>query len=81
MLTILEDKTPQLVGEIYRYTRIGNLTRQTDAKGQRLCFAYGALDRLTGKHYNGTSNTCPATPTTITYSYDRAPSARAIAPA
>src|SRR5262249_49963798 len=54
----------------YLYDANGNLTRQTDANDQRICLFYDALPRLTGKHDNGTSNTCPANPTTITYSYD-----------
>src|SRR6185295_14981370 len=55
----------------YTYDANGNLTRQRDAKGQRVCFFYDALDRLTGKQYNGTSDSCPATPTMITYTYDQ----------
>lgn len=35
----------------YVYDANGNLIRQTDAKGQRSCFYYDALDRVTGKHH------------------------------
>lgn len=33
----------------YTYDALGNLTRQTDAKGQRICLYYDSLNRLTGK--------------------------------
>ena len=49
----------------------GNLTRQTDARGQRICFYYDALDRLTGKHYR-TDDACPASPPiAVAYYYDQ----------
>ncbi|GAB4215086.1 MAG: carbohydrate-binding domain-containing protein [Roseiflexaceae bacterium] len=54
----------------YTHDVNGNLVRQQDARGQRICFGYDALNRLTGKHFNGTSDTCPATPTSVTYGYD-----------
>jgi RHS repeat-associated protein len=62
---------PDMSSWSYSYDANGNLARQTDARGQRLCFAYDALDRLIGKHYNGSSDSCPASPTTITYTYDQ----------
>ena len=35
----------------YAYDALGNLTRQTDARGQRICLYYDPLNRLAGKHY------------------------------
>jgi len=60
----------------YAYDVNGNLTRQTDARGQRICFFYDTIDRLTGKHYNGTSDTCPTSTASgdIIYAYDEAAS-------
>jgi YD repeat-containing protein len=53
----------------YLYDPAGNLTRQTDARGQGVCFYYDPLDRLTGKHY--TTAPCPANPTlNASYGYD-----------
>jgi YD repeat-containing protein len=52
----------------------GNLTRQTDARGQRICFYYDNLNRLTGKHYRA-DDSCPATAPAAngdaSYSYDQ----------
>ena len=46
----------------YGYDKSGNLTSQTDSKGQTIHFQYDPLNRLWSKNYpNGTS---------ITYSYD-----------
>jgi RHS repeat-associated protein len=54
----------------YAYDALGNLTRQKDAKGQRICLYYDALNRLTGKHYR-TDDNCPASPAlNVTYTYD-----------
>jgi RHS repeat-associated protein len=55
----------------YAYDALGNLIRQTDARGQRVCLYYDSLNRLTGKHYRS-DDTCPATPPSLdaSYSYD-----------
>jgi len=56
----------------YAYDPAGNLTQQTDAKGQRTCLFYDALNRLKGKTYQ-TSGNCPGTDPgsyTATYTYD-----------
>ncbi len=57
----------------YAYDRHGNLTRQTDAKGQTICLDYdGHTNRLLGKHFRGDTN-CPAPGAgsyNVTYSYD-----------
>jgi RHS repeat-associated protein len=42
----------------YVYDASGNLTRQTDARGQRVCSYYDAHNNLFGKDYPGT-NACP----------------------
>ncbi len=52
----------------YAYDTAGNLTRQTDARGQRICFYYDALNRLTGKHYR-TDDNCPTVNLTLNVSY------------
>jgi RHS repeat-associated protein len=57
----------------YGYDEAGNLEWQTDARGTTVCFYYDRLGRLTGKHHNGASQTCPGSPTTITYQYDQGP--------
>jgi RHS repeat-associated protein len=50
----------------YSYDALGNLTRQTDAKTNRLCFYYDSHNRLDKKYHNGTGNTaCPTTPAGI----------------
>jgi YD repeat-containing protein len=55
----------------YSYDPNGNLTSQRDTRLQWVCFFYDARDRLTGRHDNGSSGTCPANPTTVTYTYDQ----------
>ena len=45
----------------YGYDLAGNLTSQTDAKGQTITFSYDALNRLTSKTGPGLS---------VTYGYD-----------
>ena len=60
---------PDMGSWSYAYDANGNLTRQTDAKGQRICFYYDKLDRLTGKHQR-TDNSCPATATNLYARYD-----------
>jgi YD repeat-containing protein len=55
----------------YAYNALGELERQTDARGQRICLYYDDLGRLTGKHYR-TDDNCPATPTlNVSYIYDQ----------
>ncbi len=54
----------------YAYDALGNLTRQADARGQRICLYYDGLNRLTGKQYR-TDDACPSSPTlNVTYTYD-----------
>jgi RHS repeat-associated protein len=62
----------------YGYDALGNLTWQTDARGQSICLYYDALNRLTGKSYRLGGN-CPAAPDAsggIIYSYDAGPYGR-----
>ncbi|GAP16103.1 protein containg RHS repeat-associated core domain [Longilinea arvoryzae] len=55
---------------LYVYDGASNLTRQTDAKGQRTCLYYDSLNRLIGKHYRGDDN-CPSSPNfNVSYTYD-----------
>ena len=64
---------PDLGTWSYAYDRHGNLTRQTDAKGQTICLDYdGHTNQLVGKHFrNDTSCPAPGTgPYNVTYSYD-----------
>jgi YD repeat-containing protein len=67
---ILQTIDPDLGTWNYTYDAL-HLTRQTDARGQRLCFYYDALNRLTGKHYRG-DDSCPSSYTTpgVSYAYD-----------
>ncbi|TLN09749.1 RHS repeat protein, partial [bacterium] len=54
----------------YQYDAVGNLIRQTDAKGQRTCLYFDALNRLLGKHYRS-DDSCPTPPTyNVSYTYD-----------
>jgi len=54
----------------YAYDALGNLTRQTDARGQRICLYYDGLNRLLGKHYRMDDN-CPSSPAyNVSYGYD-----------
>jgi YD repeat-containing protein len=54
----------------YDYDALGNLTRQTDARGQHICLYYDSLNRLTGRHYR-TDDNCPSSPSfDVTYTYD-----------
>lgn len=56
----------------YQYDPNGNLTRQTDARGQRICFFYDNLQRLLGTHLRA-DDACPSTPPAIldtSYGYD-----------
>jgi YD repeat-containing protein len=67
---------PDMGAWSYAYDAQGNLTRQTDAKNQRICLYYDALNRLVGKHYRS-DDTCPtanANPTlNVSYFYDASP--------
>jgi len=45
----------------YEYNAIGNLTLQTEARGQRIYLYYDNLNRLVGKHYRNDDN-CPSDP-------------------
>jgi RHS repeat-associated protein len=62
---------PDMGAWSYAYDALSNLTRQTDAKNQRICLYYDGLNRVTGKHYR-TDDTCPtANPTlNVSCSYD-----------
>ncbi|MBL1128411.1 MAG: hypothetical protein HND44_07905 [Chloroflexi bacterium] len=42
----------------YAYDAAGNLTKQLDANGDRLCFYYDSLNRLTGKYHDAAQNGC-----------------------
>jgi YD repeat-containing protein len=67
---ILRLVDPDLGTWRYAYDALGNLTRQTDARGQRVCLYYDSLNRLTGKHYRS-DDACPGNPTlAVSYSYD-----------
>jgi RHS repeat-associated protein len=61
---------PDLGSWSYAYDAL-NLTRQTDARGQRICFYYDKLNDVTGKHYRS-DDSCPASYTTpgVSYAYD-----------
>jgi len=53
---------PDMGAWSYAYDGSGNLTRQTDARNQRLCFYYDLGGRLTAKAYDGSgAAACPAT--------------------
>ena len=62
---------PDMGSWSYTYDALGNLTRQTDARGQRICLYYDALNRLLGKHYRS-DDSCPTSNPTynVSYSYD-----------
>ena len=60
---------PDMGSWTYTYDAL-NLTRQKDAKSQRICFYYDLLNRLTGKHYRS-DDSCPSSPTmNVVYTYD-----------
>jgi RHS repeat-associated protein len=57
----------------YGYDYSGNLVTQNDARGQRTCLYYDALNRLKGKNYPALGSACPpGDPQTYTvgYTYD-----------
>jgi len=63
---------PDLGSWSYAYDALGNLTRQADAGGQRVCLYYDALNRLSGKHYR-LDDACPTSPPVsldVAYLYD-----------
>ncbi|MCI0474929.1 MAG: hypothetical protein L0Y55_01665, partial [Anaerolineales bacterium] len=70
---------PDMGAWSYRYDTDDNLIEQTDAKGQRACFYYDALNRLKGKNYQTSATPCP-TPDpnnyVITYAYDQGTNAQ-----
>jgi RHS repeat-associated protein len=70
---------PDMGAWSYRYDVDDNLIEQTDAKGQRACFYYDALNRLKGKNYQTNSTQCPSDPGsyTVTYRYDEGTNAQA----
>jgi RHS repeat-associated protein len=63
---------PDMGAWAYGYDIVSNLRRQTDARGQTICFFYDELKRLTGKSYQ-TTTACPtsqpASPA-VSYTYD-----------
>jgi RHS repeat-associated protein/uncharacterized repeat protein (TIGR01451 family) len=63
---------PDMGAWSYGYDLAGNLLRQTDARNQRTCFYYDALNRLKGKTYSTGTTACLADPGsyTVSYSYD-----------
>ena len=61
---------PDMGTWVYSYDTLGNLIKQTDAKGQRTCLYYEILNRMVGKFYQ-TSDTCPTSPSyAVQYHYD-----------
>jgi RHS repeat-associated protein len=52
----------------YAYNAAGELTRQRDARNQRICLYYDTLGRPLGKHYRSDDN-CPSSPTFNTRFY------------
>jgi YD repeat-containing protein len=52
----------------YAYNAAGELTRQRDARNQRICLYYDTLGRPLGKHYRSDDN-CPSSPTYNTRFY------------
>lgn len=54
----------------YTYDALGNLRRQTDARGQRICLYYDSLNRLIGKHYRRDDEVLVDPPLNVTYDYD-----------
>jgi RHS repeat-associated protein len=63
----IQTSDPDLGNLSYAYDAL-NLTRQVDARGQRLCFFYDALNRLTGKHYRS-DDSCPSSNPTLNVAY------------
>jgi YD repeat-containing protein len=63
---------PDMGAGSYGYDLAGNLARQTDARNQRSCYYYDALNRLKDKTYSTGTAACPADPGsyTVSYSYD-----------
>ncbi len=59
----------------YAYDAAGNLVRQTDARGQRVCFYYDNMNRVVGKIY-WNNDSCPTpspyTPYDVVFQYDNA---------
>jgi RHS repeat-associated protein len=59
---------PDMGNWSYTYDANGNLKTQIDAKSQKLCFDYDALNRRTQKNYGTTTVACGTN--TVVYSYD-----------
>ncbi len=59
---------PDMKSWAYAYDGNGNLVRQDDAKNQRLCFYYDALNRIKGKLYQTTGAACAGDPGAGNYS-------------
>ena len=54
---------------VWKYTYDAlHLTRQTDARGGRICLYYDSLERLVGKHYR-TDDACPSVNPSLNVSY------------
>jgi len=64
---------PDMGAWSYRYDVDDNLIEQTDAKGQRTCFYYDALNRLKGKNYQTNVSACPTSAGSyaVSYLYDQ----------
>jgi YD repeat-containing protein len=63
----------------YTYDAMGNVKRQTDARGKTVCFYYDGHNRLKGKQYRTDQNCPPATPTPafdVSYGYDTGANAK-----
>jgi len=62
---------PDMGNWSYAYDARGNLTRQTDARGQRICLYYDGINRLLGKHYRS-DDACPTSNPgyNVSYVYD-----------
>ncbi|MEX5213392.1 MAG: DNRLRE domain-containing protein [Nitrospiraceae bacterium] len=61
-------RDPDMGDWTYEYDQAGNLTKQTDAKNQVLCFTYDALNRRTQKNYGTTTQACGTN--AVVYTYD-----------
>ena len=66
----IEMTDPDMGSWAYEYDKFGNLTRQTDARGKVITFAYDGLNRVTEKVYVGETINPPEDPHKVTYTYD-----------
>jgi RHS repeat-associated protein len=62
---------PDMGGWSYEYDKMGNLTRQIDAKNQTITFAYDGLNRLTQKTYPTNSVTFTYDDPSVPYSWGK----------